>query len=212
LSIQALSTEIEKKAEEEALRILATAHEEAQKVSAEANAKAASLREERTKALLRELDAQERAELAVARMARRGDVLRTKSEWTNRVIEETEKRITKMADSGGREYHELLANLTVDAITKMNGDKFIVEMTKRDKTAISNLLETITDRASKIRNSAVTLQLGNLQTKSIGGIVVSREDGVQYFNNTLEARLSAASRQLEATIRQILFPAGETSE
>jgi vacuolar-type H+-ATPase subunit E/Vma4 len=212
LSIQALSTEIEKKAEEEASRILATAHEEAQKVSAEANAKVASLREERTKALLRELDAQERAELAVARMARRGDVLRTKSEWTNRVIEETEKRITKMADSGGREYHELLANLTVDAITKMNGDKFIVEMTKRDKTAISNLLETITDRASKIRSSAVTLQLGNLQTKSIGGIVVSREDGVQYFNNTLEARLSAASRQLEATIRQILFPAGETSE
>jgi vacuolar-type H+-ATPase subunit E/Vma4 len=212
LSIQALEAEIERKAEQEASSIRATAEAEAQKIVDEAAAKGAGLRDERLKALQREINAQEKAELAVARMGRKGDLLRVKSKWAERVIEEAEKRITKMADSGGQEYHELLANLTIDGITKMNGNKFTVEVTPRDNGAISSLLETITARASKLKDDKVAIQLGTLKTKSLGGVVVSTEDGVQYFNNTLEARLSAASRQLEATIHEILFPAGETNE
>jgi vacuolar-type H+-ATPase subunit E/Vma4 len=82
----------------------------------------------------------------------------------------------------------------------------------RDKEAISNLLGTITERASKLKNDKVTLHLETLQTKTLGGAVVSTEDQVQYFNNTLEARLAAASQKLEGTIRQILFGPGDANE
>jgi vacuolar-type H+-ATPase subunit E/Vma4 len=145
-------------------------------------------------------------------MDRKGDLLRVKSGWTNRVFEEVEKRITKMAENGGREYNELLANLTLEGISKMNGSKFIIETSLRDKEAISNLLGTITERASKLKNDKVTLHLETLQTKTLGGAVVSTEDQVQYFNNTLEARLAAASQKLEGTIRQILFGPGDANE
>jgi vacuolar-type H+-ATPase subunit E/Vma4 len=212
LSLEALQSEIERKAQEEASSILETARAEAEKIVAEANAKAANLRDERTKALRKEMDAQEKAELAITRMDRKGDLLRVKSGWTNRVFEEVEKRITKMAEKRGREYDELLANLTLEGISKMNGSNFIVETSPRDKEGISKSLGTITERASKLKNNKVTLQLATLQTKTLGGVTVSTEDKVQYFNNTLEARLAVASQKLEGTIRQILFGTGDTNE
>jgi vacuolar-type H+-ATPase subunit E/Vma4 len=212
LSLQELQTEIERKAEEEVSRILETAKQEAQEIVAEASAKAASLREERTKALERELDARERAELAIARMDQKGELLRMKSEWTKRVFEEVEGRIAKMAENGGREYYELLSNLILEGITQMNGNKFIVETNSRDKEAISDVLGTVAERARKIRNGKVVLQIGTLQTRTLGGVVVSTEDRVQYFNNTLEARLSAASRNLEGAISRMLFGAAERNE
>lgn len=212
MSLQALQSEIERKAQEEASNILETARAEAQKIVAEAVAKAANLRNERTKALRMEVDAKEKSELAIARMDRKGDLLRVKSRWTNRVFEEVEKRITKMAENGGREYNELLANFTLEGISKMKGTKFIVETSLRDKEAFSKLLGTITERASKLKSGMITLQLETLQTKTLGGVVVSGEDRVQYFNNTLEARLAIASRKLEGTIRQILFGPGDANE
>jgi len=208
LSIQALQAEIDRKAEQEATSIRETAQAEAQKILAEARAKAANLRDEQMKALQRELDAREKAELAVARMSQKGDLLRVKSKWTTRVTEETEKRITKMTESGAREYQELLANLIIDAVTKLSGSKFIVETNSRDKDAVNKLVGMITERATKIKNEKITIQLRTLQTSTLGGAVVSTEDGVQCFNNTLEARLSAASKRLEGTIGQILFPNG----
>jgi vacuolar-type H+-ATPase subunit E/Vma4 len=212
LSLQELQAEIERKADDEASGILKTAKQEAQKTVAEASAKAEGLREERTKALKKELDARERAELAVARMDRKGELLRVKSRWANRVFEEVERRIAEMAKNSGRKYHEHLGDLILEGIAQMNGNKFIVETNSRDKEAVSKVLSTIAERAGKIKNSKVVLQPGILQTRTVGGVVVSTEDRVQYFNNTLEARLSAASRNLEGTVYRMLFEAGETSE
>jgi vacuolar-type H+-ATPase subunit E/Vma4 len=207
LSLQQLQAEIDKKAEEEASRILDAAKQEAQKIIAEGNARAASIRDERARTLEREVDARERAELAVARMERKGQLLRVKSEWAKRVFEEVEKRIAKMAENGGREYDNLLTDLTLEGITALDGTKFVVETNARDKEAISRVLRTVVERAGRIKNDKVALQTGILQTKTLGGVVVSTEDRVQYFNNTLEARLSAASQTLEGVILKILFGA-----
>lgn len=212
MSIQALQTEIERKAEEEVSRILETARQEAQRIVAEANTKAASLREERARVLQRELDAREKAELAVARMDVRGKLLRVQSEWANRVFEETEKRIGEMAKKGGREYQELLSNLILAGISAMNGNNFIVETNARDKEVVSNLLGTLAEKAGKNKGERVILQMGTLQTRTLGGVIVSTEDRVQSFNNILEARLSAASRKLEGTIRRILSGGDKAGE
>ncbi|MGA8904934.1 MAG: V-type ATP synthase subunit E family protein [Candidatus Bathyarchaeia archaeon] len=212
MSIQALQTEIERKAEEEVSRILETARQEAQRIVAEANTKAASLREERARVLQRELDAREKAELAVTRMDVRGKLLRVQSEWANRVFEEAEKRIGEMAEKGGREYQELLSNLILAGISAMNGNKFIVETNARDKEVVSNLLGTLAEKAGKNKGERVILQMGTLQTRTLGGVIVSTEDRVQSFNNILEARLSAASRKLEGTIRRILSGGDKAGE
>jgi len=212
LSLQELQSEIERKADEEASRILEASKQEADRIIAEANAKAQSLRDERTKALERELDARERAELAVARMDHKGELLRIKSGWVKRVLEEAEKRIAEMAEKGGREYHELLGSLILEAVTKTNGNKFNVEVSVRDKEAIKHAFETIAAKAGKIKKEEVVLQLETLQTRTLGGVVVSTADRGQYFNNTLEARLSTAARTVEGAVYKILFEAGEANE
>jgi len=205
LSLQELQSEIERKAEEEASKTLEAAKQEAERIVGEATARAASLREERTKALKRELDAWEKAELAITRMDRKGDLLRAKSGWAERVFEAAEKRIGKLAETDGPAYHELLSTLILEGITELNGSKFLVETNSRDKEAVGKVIGTITERAGKIKKGKVVLQLGTLQTRTLGGVVVSTEDRVQYFNNTLEARLLAASRKLEGEIRTMLF-------
>jgi len=146
--------------------------------------------------------------LAIARMKRKGELLRVKSEWGKRVFEEVEKRVMKMTEKSGPEYSELLSNLTLDGIAAMSGTKFLIEVSSRDKEIISHALGSIQARAGKIRNGNITLQIGTLQARTLGGVVLSTEDRVQYFNNTLEARLSAASQNLEGVIRKILFGAG----
>jgi vacuolar-type H+-ATPase subunit E/Vma4 len=205
LSIQALQNEIDGKADEEVSRILETARREAQKIVAEGNQKAAGLREERARVLERELDAREKAELAVARMDVKGKLLRVQSEWANRVFEEAEKRIGDVAEKSGREYQELLSNLILAGISAMNGNQFIVEIKPRDKEVVSSILGTLAEKAGKNKGERVTLQIRTLQAKTLGGVIVSTQDGVQSFNNTLEARLSAASQKLEGTIRKLLF-------
>jgi len=212
LSLQELWTEISKNAEEEVSRILENARREAQKVVAEANAKSDAIRDERTKALTRELDAQERAELAIARMYWNGELLRLKSEWVSRVFEEAGKRIAQMAENNRSEYHELLSNLTLEGIAKTNGNKFTVEANSRDKKTIEHALRAIAKRAGKIKSGKVVLKAETLQTTTLGGVVVSTENRAQYFNNLLEARLSAAARSLGGEAYKMLFGTGETNE
>lgn len=209
MSLQQLQSEIEKKAEDEATRILHAANQEAQKIVAEAETKASSVRGERTAALKRELDAQEKAQLAIARMERKGELLQVKANWAKRIFDEAEKKLGEMAQERGREYHELLNNLVLEGIKKIDGTKFIVEVNSRDKEIVKPILNTITQKAGKIKNSEIVLRMESLQSRTIGGVVVSTEDRTQYFNNTLEVRLSTvAARTIEGTVYKILFGTG----
>ena len=77
---------------------------------------------------------------------------------------------------------------------------------------VSNLLGTLAEKAGKNKGERVILQMGTLQTRTLGGVIVSTEDRVQSFNNILEARLSATSRKLEGTIRRILSGGDKAGE
>lgn len=203
-----MRTEIERKAQEEVSKIIDSAKGEAERIAAEAAAKAEALRDERKKALMRELDAEERAELATSRMDRKGELLRLKSGWSNRVFEEAEKRISQIAENTGQEYRELLSKFILEGIAALKGNKFVVEANSRDVEAIRKELKTILERAAEIKNDKVALQTRTLSTAALGGVVVSTEDGVQYYNNVLEARLSAATRNLAGEVYKILFGGG----
>ena len=168
MSLQQLQSEIEKKAEDEATRILHAANQEAQKIVAEAETKASSVRGERTAALKRELDAQEKAQLAIARMERKGELLQVKANWAKRIFDEAEKKLGEMAQERGREYHELLNNLVLEGIKKIDGTKFIVEVNSRDKEIVKPILNTITQKAGKIKNSEIVLRMESLQSRTIG--------------------------------------------
>ena len=205
MSLLELKGEIEKKAQEDITKIIESAKGEAEKIIAEANARAEAFRDQRMKALQRELDAQEKVELATSRMNQKGELLLLKSKWANSVFQEAEKRISEIAENTGQEYEEFLIKLILEGITSLKGNKFVIEANSRDLKTVRKQLSTIIERASKIKNQKVMLETAAISTATLGGLVVSKEDGTQSYNNALEARLSAATLNLAGKVYKILF-------
>lgn len=205
MSIPELRAEIDRKAQEEISKTVENAKREAEAIEAEATAKSEALRAERKKALTRELEAQEKAELATLRMDRKGELLRLKSGLCDRAFEVAEKRISQIAESGSQEYSELLTRLIVKGIAALSGKSFVVQANSRDLEAIQKELKTIKTKAAKIKNAEVGLRIESLPNRTLGGVVVSVEDGTQSFNNLLEARFSVAKRNLAWKVYETLF-------
>jgi vacuolar-type H+-ATPase subunit E/Vma4 len=209
LSVLEIGTEIERKADEEVSRIIANAKQEAEKITAESNAKLETLRNEKTKTLTRALDTEQKAELAVSRMEQKGQLLQQKSEWANRVFEEARKRLVDISEKGGAEYREFLSKLILEGITRIEGNRFIVEANSRDAETIKKGLSTILERAAKIKNEKIDLQVKSSPTISLGGVIVSNGAMTQYYNNTLDARVSQAEQKLSGDVYKIIFKTGD---
>ena len=209
MSVLELKSEIQRRAEEEAARILEDARKEAEKLVAEARSKVESLREEKTRNLTRSLETEERAELAISRMDRKGEILQAKSQWSDKVFEEAGKRLAEMAEKGGADYRELLSKLMLEGIMKIKDKKFVAEVNSKDVDAIKKESKVILDRAAKMKNERIELEIKTLSTTPMGGVVISTEDKTRYYNNTLEARLSNARQNLTGEIHKIMFKAGE---
>ena len=205
MSIVQLKTEINKQAQEEISKITESAKAEAEKILTEASAKAEALRVGKTKALERELDAQEKTELATSRMDRKAEVLRLKSGLCDKVFEEAKKRIAQNAKDSGQEYRELLSKLTLEGIAALNGKRFVVQANPADVETIRKEFKTIQEKAAMTKNDDVVLRIEALAGVTLGGVIVSLEDGTRSFNNLLQARFAAGRRDLTAEVYGILF-------
>lgn len=205
MSIVQLKTEINKQAQEEISKIAQSAKAEAEKILTEASAKAEALRIEKTKTLERELDAQEKTELATSRMDRKAEVLRLKSGLCDEVFEEAKKRIAQNAKDSGQEYRELLSKLTLEGIAALNGKRFVVQANPADVETIGKELKTIQEKAAMTKNDDVVLRIEALAGVTLGGVIVSLEDGTRSFNNLLQARFAASRRDLTGEVYEILF-------
>jgi len=209
LSIPELRAEIERKTQEEISGIIEKAKREAEAITAEATRKSEAHRTEKERALARELDAQERTELATVRMDRKGELLRLRSGLCDRVFEEAEKRISQIADHGAQEYRELLCKLTLQGIAALSGNRFVVQANARDVGTIENELKSIREKAARIKNQEVALRVESLPNKTLGGVVVSVEDGTRSYNNLLDARFSVAKRDAAWGVYKTLFGEGK---
>ena len=79
-----------------------------------------------------------------------------------------------------------------------------------DAETIRKELKAIQEKAAKIKSDNVVIRTETLPNATSGGVVVSVEDGTQSYNNLLEARFSAATRNLTGEVYKILF--GEEKE
>jgi vacuolar-type H+-ATPase subunit E/Vma4 len=211
LSLSAIKSEIDQKTEQEISKILENSKHEAEDVIAQANARAEAIRRERCKALENELDEEERSQLAILRMNLRGDMLRLKQKWSSAVFERAKERIKQLAEKDGPEYRELLRKLVLEGAANLKGDRFIVEANPRDQKMIAEDLRIISEKATKTKKEQVHFQTRPMPRIGLGGVVIYAEDGTQEYDNTLDARLMAASQNLAGQINKILFGTGESN-
>jgi len=212
LSLSAIKSEIGQKTEQEISEILENAKHEAEGIIAQANARAEAIRRERSKALEKELDEEERSQLAILRMNLRGDMLRLKQKWSSLVVERAEDGIKQLAEKNGPEYRELLRKLVLEGAANLKGYRFMVEANPRDQKTIAEDLKILSEKATKTKKEQVHLQTRPTLKIRLGGVVLYAEDGTQQYDNTLDARLMAASHDLAGQINKILFGTGESDE
>jgi vacuolar-type H+-ATPase subunit E/Vma4 len=212
LSLSAIKSEIDQKTEEAISKILENAKHEAESLIAQANARAEAIRRERSNELEKELEEDERSQLAILRMNLRGDILRLKQKWSNLVFERAEERMKQLAEKDGPDYRELLRKLVLEGIANLRGNRFIVGANPRDQKVIMEDLRIISEKATKTKKEQVHLQTRPTPKIELGGVVIDAEDGTQQFDNTLDARLMAASQNLAGQINKILFGTGESNE
>jgi vacuolar-type H+-ATPase subunit E/Vma4 len=212
LSLSRIRSEIDKKTEEEISKILEDAKDETEGLIAQANARAEAIRKERTSALAKELDEEERSQLAILRMNLRGELLTLKQKLRSRVSEQAEAGIEQLVQKDGPEYRELLRKLMLEGIANLKGNKFIVETNSRDQEIIAEDLRIISEKATTIKKERVQLQTRLMPKTGLGGVVIHTDDETQQYDNSLDARLFAASQNLAGQISKILFGTGESSE
>ena len=210
MSIVQLKSEINTKAQEEISKVIENAKDEAEKIHAEASARAEAIKSEKRRALERDLDAQERSELATSRMDRKAEVLRLKSGPCDGVFEEAKKRVAQTAKNRGPEYSELLSKLTLEGIAALDGKRYVVQANPADAETIRKDLRSIQEKVATTKNTDVALRLENLSGANMGGVIVSLEDGTRSFNNLLEARFAGGRRELTGEVYKILFEGEET--
>ena len=93
----------------------------------------------------------------------------------------------KLLARKGFDYGETLVTLAAEALARMEGDTFVLELSEQDrKTFGAELADIVPDLAGR---PDVTVTVDNQPAQIESGVIVRDPQGRQIWNNSLEARL-----------------------
>jgi len=209
MSILEIKSQILKETESEVQDILNKAEIESRLIVEDAKKKAELLLEEKKQKRAKEELAKERAELAILRIGQKSELVKLKSQWLDRAFEEASKRLNEMAkDADSASYKQFVTGLVVEGALRMKGSKFTIQADSKTADLIKKNLKTISRMISDSKKAEVDLQMDVNPTTSVG-VIIQSADRRQYYNNTLEARLSDVRRRLSGELYSLLFKEGE---
>lgn len=192
--------EIEEQVEREIQQILSEAEGTAKKILNDAEEEANRIRQEEVRKRLSE----ERRQLIHARLESKRIVSEARQEALDRVMEEVENRIKKLVNENRDKYREVMKRLLVEAISSLDGEKFLIHVNERDRDLVKRLISEI----KRVTKRLVELHVSERPVEMMGGVIVETADGKQIFNNTLDARLIRAREELLGQVREILLGSG----
>lgn len=201
MSIEALRLEIRKAAEEEAKRILEDAEQKAKSILNDAEQKTKSIIEKKIQETMKKLEEREKVELAIARIDGRKKVLDIKSKYLEAVLKEAENRLNKLPLENPELYKNVLSNFIIEGIKNLEGTKFVIKITQRDRSIINDVISTVKSKFKE--NIEITVSPEPLNAS--GGVVVYTEDMKLYYINTFESRLMKFKSENRGQILDILL-------
>jgi len=209
LSVLEIKSHIEKETETEIRQILQEAEAEAHSIIENAKKKVAAILEEHKQKRTFENLAKERSELAILRMTQKAELTKVKAGWLDRAFEEAEKRLSDfMKDTRSPAHKDFLTGLVVEGAIKMSGSRFVVLADSQVSGFLKKTLKSISKRISEAKGGEIELQLTS-KPNTPAGVILQSADRRQYYNNTLEARLSATRQRLGGELYSLLFREGE---
>jgi vacuolar-type H+-ATPase subunit E/Vma4 len=200
---------IKKETESEIQEILQKAEDEAKAIIEEARKRATTIRKEQEQKRIQENLSKERSELSILRISQKAKTSQIKAELLDRTFEEAQKRINQLTrDTGSPTYKELLTKLVVEGVSKMKSSKFVIQSNQATGDLLKKNLKEISKSTSEIKGEEVELRiLPNPATPP--GVIIQSTDEIEYYNNTLESRLTGARERLRGEIYGLLFKEGK---
>ena len=205
MSITNFVTHIEKETKSEIEEIQRKSENEANQIVEESKKKAQAIIEEQKYKMAQEKLTRERSELAILRMKQNTELVKTKSEWLDRAFDEAQKKLFELLkDTNSPTYKKFLNDIVVEGIVSMKGSKFIIQSNQKTNDLLKKNSTTITKSASKAKGENIDLKFEQNPDIRIG-VIIQSDDKRQYYNNTLEARLTAARESFGGDVYTLLF-------
>lgn len=133
------------------------------------------------------------------------EVLRSQEEVVQGVFQEALERLRSRQ---GYDCDAAPADLTVQAVVQMEGDRFRVAVHPEDRSRLSDtFLRSVVERIRQADGRHVVLEPVWDQTVP-GGVVVTGSDGRQTVDNTFHERLRRMTGELRLEVAPILFGSG----
>lgn len=207
---------IYREAEEKAAEIRAKATEEAdiEKAKIVQERKLKIMQEFETKE--KQIDVKKRIAYSNALNNSRLKILKAREEGVQKLLEESHSRLSQI--SRDPSYKQLLQDLLLQALVKLEEPKVSVVVRKQDLALVQQVLPAAIDeyRRRTGRPAEATIDNnvflppgtdagGKPHESCSGGIIVSTPDGKIIASNTLDARLSMAFEQMLPDIRLSLY-------
>ena len=205
MSITNFVTHIEKETKSEIEEIQRKSENEANQIVEESKKKAQAIIEEQKHKMAQEKLTRERSELAILRMKQNTELVKTKSEWLDRAFDEAQKKLFELLkDNNSPTYKIFLNDIVIEGIVSMKGSKFIIQSNQKTNDLLKKNSTTITKSASKAKGENIDLKFEQNPDIRIG-VIIQSDDKSQYYNNTLEARLTATRESFGGDVYTLLF-------
>ncbi|UNQ72867.1 V-type ATP synthase subunit E [Infirmifilum sp. NZ] len=194
--MEVLIEELRAAAEEESRRILKEAEEQAQKILQEAAARAEEIRAQRIKQLIAEARQKAESELAPRRLEIRRKYLAERYSYALNYLESMLSQVVRELKQNPEYYDIFLSRRLEEAIQSMRASKLVVHPCTGDSQKVHKIIREKLTALSKLKPD-LEVSLGE-EVECSGGIIAVSSDGREYYNGTLEAKLTE--------IREKTFP------
>lgn len=162
----------------------------------------------------KQLAMDQRIQASMQERKQRARLLEKRDAYMSELGKEAAVKMTAVASSNAKAYHNLLQGLIKQGLTRLAGDnKVDVRCRPQDADVVRTLapaaaasLVAELKAAGEERAITVTVTPDAALASSAGGVIVSSLDGRIKCNNTLEERLKLAMADLQPVIRDLLFP------
>jgi V/A-type H+-transporting ATPase subunit E len=104
-------------------------------------------------------------------------------------------------------------DLAVEAVLAMEGDAFVVRMTKADLASMKDAFPAaLAEGVRKKSGREIHVAVADEPTSQAGGVIVETTDGRERVDNTFAARLARMKEEVCFDVAKLLFPEEEDAE
>lgn len=192
--IEVIIEEIRQAAEEEIRRILKEAEEEAKRIVEEAKQRAKELREEKIRQLVHEYRSKLEREYAPKRLEIRRRYVREKYEKLLGFFDDIVSSVVREVRGDREKYRLFLRNSAIRGFRSIKSGSIIIHPCRGETETVREVLDSL---SGEIEGLGKNYRIGE-EIECDGGLFLESEDGHEYYNATIRARI--------AEIRESLLP------